>query len=64
MKKREKIGKPSVIIAVPFIGMAVGAKSKNTQVGQAATKKLKSKSGGRILLVLDKRDIGLREKLM
>ena len=32
-----KFLKPAVIVAAPFIGMAVSAKTKNPKVGQAAT---------------------------
>ena len=37
--------KPAVIVAAPFIGMAVSAKTKNPKVGQATTNMLKSISG-------------------
>ena len=36
-----KFLKPAVNVAAPFIGMAVGAKSKNPKIGQATTKILK-----------------------
>ena len=40
---------PVVDIAAPFIGMSVGAKTKNPKVAQALTNILKSLSGGRVL---------------
>ena len=39
--------KPTFNTLAPVIGMAVGAKSKNPQVGQATTKILKNISGGK-----------------
>ena len=44
-----KFLKPAVNIAAPFIGMAIGAKSKNPKNGQATTNILKSISGGKVL---------------
>ena len=41
--------KPTINPLSPVIGMAVGAKSKNKQAGQATTNILKSISGGKIL---------------
>ena len=41
--------KPAFNVAAPFIGMAVSAKTKNSNVGQATTNILKSISGGKIL---------------
>ena len=43
---------PAVNIAAPFIGMAVGTKTKNPKVAQATTKILKCFSGGKILKIL------------
>ena len=36
--------KPAFNVATPFVGMAVAAKSKNPQVGQATTKFFKHQS--------------------
>ena len=44
--------------------MAVGAKSKNKKVGQAATKVLKSISRGKILSLTDLDGNGLRLNVM
>ena len=43
-----KFLKPAVKVAAPFIGMAVGDKTKNPKVAQATTNILKSISGGEI----------------
>ena len=43
----------AVNVAAPFIGMAVAAKIKNPQIGQATTNILKSVSGGKILSLTD-----------
>ena len=51
---------PAVIVAAPFIGMDVSAKTKNPKVGQATTSILKSTSGGRILSLTDLHGSGLR----
>ena len=45
--------KPAVNTVAPVIGMAVGAKSKNPQVGQATTLFLRSLSGSKILSLTD-----------
>ena len=39
---RNKFRKPAINVAAPFIGMAVGAKTKNPKVGQATIDILKS----------------------
>ena len=59
-----KFLKPAVNIAAPFIGMAVGAKSKSPKIGQATTNILKSISGGKILSLTDMNGRGLRLKVM
>ena len=56
--------KPTINNLAPVTGMAVGAKVKNPQVGQATTNILKSKSGGKILSLTDMRGRCLRLKLM
>ena len=56
--------KPAVNIAVPFIGMAAGAKTKNPKVVQATTNILKSTSGGKILSLTNLHGNGLRLKVM
>ena len=42
-----KFLKPAVSVAAPFIGMAVGAETKNPKVAQATTNILKSIFGGK-----------------
>ena len=44
-----KFLKPAVNVAAPFIGMALGSKTRNGKVGQATTNILKSIRGGKIL---------------
>ena len=56
--------KPAVFIAAPFIGIAVGAKTKNPKVAQATTNILKSISGGKILSLTDMHGNGLSLKVM
>ena len=55
-----KILKPAVNVAAPFVGMAVSAKTKNPKVGHATTNLLKSISGGKILSRTDMHGNGLR----
>ena len=59
-----KFLKPAVNVAAPFIGMAVGAKSKNAKTGAATTNILKSLTGGKILSLTDMHGRGLRLKVM
>ena len=59
-----KFLKTVVSVAVPFIGMAVSAKTKNLKVGQATTNLLKSISEGKILSLTDLHGNGLGLKLM
>ena len=59
-----KFLQPAVNIAAPFIGMAVGAKTKNPKVAAATTNILKSISGGKILSLTDMHGRGLRLKVM
>ena len=56
--------KPAVNVAAPFIGMAVGAKTKNPKIAQATTNILKSISGGKIFSLTDMHGNGLRLKVM
>ena len=56
--------KPTINTVAPVIGMAVGAKSKNTKVGAATTNILKSLTGGKILSLTDMHGNGLRLKVM
>ena len=58
-----KFLKPAVNVAAPFIGMAVGAKTKNPKVAAATTNILKSISGGKILSLTDMHGRGLRLKV-
>ena len=59
-----KFLKPAVNVAAPFIGMAVGAKTKNPKVAAATTNILKSISGGKIFSLTDMHGRGLRLKVM
>ena len=59
-----KFPKPTINTLAPVIGMAVGAKSKNKQVGAATTNILKSLTGGKILSLTDMHGNGLRLKVM
>ena len=59
-----KFLKLAVNVAAPFIGMAVGAKTKNPKVAQASTNILKTISGGKILSLVDMHRHGLRLKVM
>ena len=59
-----KFLKPTIITLAPVIGMAVGSKSKNKQVGAATTNILKSLTGGRVLNLTDMHGNGLRLKVM
>ena len=60
-----KFLKPAVIVAAPFIGMAVSGKTKNPKVGQATTNLLKSISEGKGLSLTDMHSgAGLRFRVM
>ena len=59
-----KFLKPAINASAPFIGMAVGAKTKNPKVAAATTNILKSISGGKILSLTDMHGNGLRLKVM
>ena len=63
-KMWNKFLKPAVNVVAPFIGMAVGAKTKNPKVATATTNILKSISGGKILSLTDMHGRGLRLKVM
>ena len=56
--------KPTINTLAPVMGMAVGAKSKNKQVGAATTNILKSLTGGKILSLTDMHGRGLRLRVM
>ena len=60
----KKFLKPAVDIAAPFIGIAVGAKTKNPKVAQATTTILKSICGVKVLSLTDIHGNGLRLKVM
>ena len=59
-----KFLKPANNASAPFIGMAVGAKTKNPKVAAATTNILKSISRGKILSLTDMHGTGLRLKVM
>ena len=60
-----KLLKPAINASATFIGMAVGAKTKNPKVAAATTNILKSISGGKILSLTDMHSgAGLRLKVM
>ena len=52
----------SAVNVAAFIGMAVGAKTKNPKVDQATTITLKSISGGKVLCSSDMNGKGWRTK--
>ena len=60
----DKFLKPAVNVAAPFIGMALGAKTKNPKVAAATTNILKSISGGKILSLTDTHGHGIMLKIM
>ena len=59
-----KLVKPAVKVATPFIGIAVGDKTKNPKVVQATSKILKSLSGHKVLSLTDMHGKGHRWKVM
>ena len=59
-----KFLKPTINTLAPVIGMAVGAKSKNKQVGAATTNIRKSLTGGKIFSLTDLHGNGLRLKVV
>ena len=59
-----KIRKPAINASASFIGLAVGAKSKNLKLAAATTNILKSIPGGKILPLTDLHGRGLRLKVM
>ena len=59
-KARNSFLKPTKNTLALVIGMAVGAESKNKQVGAATTNILKSLRGGQILILTDMHGHGLR----
>ena len=59
-----KFFKPTINTLATVIGMAVGAKSKNKQVGAATNNLLKSLTGGKILSLTDMHGRGLRLKII
>ena len=62
---RKKFLNPAINASAPFIGMAVGAKTRNPKVAAATTNILKSISGGKILSLTDMHSgAGLRLKVM
>ena len=63
-KAWNKFLKPTINTLAPVIGMAVGAKSKNKQVGAATINIFKSLTGGRFLSLNDMHGPGLRLKVM
>ena len=56
--------KPTINTLAAVIGMAVGAKSKNPQVGQAKTNVLNSITESKILSLTDLHGYGFRLKVM
>ena len=61
----EKLLGPVVKTTASFIGMAVGAKTKNFEIGPTTASFLKSISGGRIPTLTDQQSgIGLRLRVM
>ena len=60
----DKILKPALNIANPYIGMAVSARTKNPKVGQATANILKTLTGGKILSLTDMHGRRLRLKVI
>ena len=60
----DKFLKPAINATASFIGMAVGAKTRNPKIAAATTNILKNMSGGKILSLTDMRGNGLRLKVM
>ena len=54
-KTWNEILKPADKVAAPFIGMAVGVKTRNPQSTHTTTNTLKTKLGGRITSLTDER---------
>ena len=59
-----KCPKQAINATAPFVGMAVGAKTKNPKVGQATTNIKKIISGDKNLNLTDMLGNGLRLKVM
>ena len=60
----KKLSKPAMSTLASVIGLAVEEKSKNPQVGRAATKFLKSNNGGKVLSPTDMHGNGFRLQSM
>ena len=60
----DKFFKPALNMASPYVGMAVGAKTRNPKIGQATGTILKPLTGGKILSLTDMHGRGLRLKVM
>ena len=63
-KAWNKFLEPAINITSPYNGMAVGAKTKNPEIGRAPGSILKSNSGVKILSLIDMYGNGVRLKLM
>ena len=59
-----KFLRPALKTASPYIGMAVGANTKNPKVGKATSNIRKSNNGGKILSLTDMHGRRLRLKVM
>ena len=59
-----KFFKPAINVGAPFIGMVVGAKTRNPKVCQPTTKILKSINGGKILGFTDMHGNVMRLRVM
>ena len=55
--------KPALNIACPYIGMAVCARTKNSQIGEATSDILKSTTGSKIISLTDMHGQRLRLKI-
>ena len=59
-----KFLKPTINTLAPVIGMAVGAKSKNKQVGETTANIIKSLTGGKVMSLTDMHGTGFPLKVM
>ena len=59
-----KLLKPALNLASPYIGMAVSAKTENPKSGQATANILKAIAGGKTLSLTDMHGNGLRLKVL
>ena len=59
-KAWNKFLKPALIIAIPYTGMAISARTKNPQIRKVTIDILKSITGGKVSSLTDMHGHGLR----